>query len=131
MSKKYRIIVNGAAYEVEVEEAGEEVRPVQVQAPTVKVQAPIVRATTPTVAKAPLATKGTLSAGSVTAPMPGTILEVKVKVGDSVKAGQAILILEAMKMENEIAASVTGVVKEIHVSKGTSVNPGDILATIG
>lgn len=66
----------------------------------------------------------------VTAPMPGTILEVKVKAGDSVKAGDALLLLEAMKMENEITAAADGTVAEVLVKKGESVNSGDSLIII-
>jgi biotin carboxyl carrier protein len=62
--------------------------------------------------------------------MPGTILDIKVKQGDTVEAGQVVLILEAMKMENEILAPSAGVVDTIQVSKGASVNAGDILLSI-
>ena len=64
------------------------------------------------------------------APMPGTILDDKAVVGDTVKAGQPIVILEAMKMENDIVAPVDGKVTSILVKKGDSVNSGDVLATI-
>jgi glutaconyl-CoA decarboxylase len=63
--------------------------------------------------------------------MPGTVLEVKVNVGDAVKVGQVLLILEAMKMENELAADKDGTVKEIKVDKGQAVNGGDTLIVIG
>jgi len=63
--------------------------------------------------------------------MPGTINDVKVKIGDSVKKGQVLLVLEAMKMENEIMASVDGNVTSVNVSKGASVSVGDTLITIG
>ncbi|WP_332843060.1 biotin/lipoyl-containing protein [Paraclostridium sp. AKS73] len=69
--------------------------------------------------------------GTISAPMPGTINDVRVKVGDSVKKGQVLLILEAMKMENEIMASSDGTVKSVDVSKGASVSAGDALITIG
>lgn len=62
--------------------------------------------------------------------MPGTILDIKVKPGDTVSAGQVVLILEAMKMENEILAPTDGVVDTIQVSKGSSVNAGDVLMSI-
>ena len=63
--------------------------------------------------------------------MPGTVLDIKVAEGDKVETGQVLLILEAMKMENEISAPAAGTVKAIHVSKGAAVNPGDVLITIG
>jgi pyruvate carboxylase subunit B len=62
--------------------------------------------------------------------MPGNIVEVLVKVGDSVKAGQAVLITEAMKMETEVHANVAGIVKAVHVAKGDRVTPGEILVEI-
>ena len=63
--------------------------------------------------------------------MPGTINDVRVKTGDSVKKGQVLLILEAMKMENEIISNSDGTVKSVNVSKGASVSAGDVLITIG
>jgi len=138
--KKYRIVVNGEVYEVEVEEVGVSSAPrataplvasEQVVAPPRVVAAPPVA---PPVTKpapqrsaAPVAT----GAGIVTSPMPGTILGVKVKVGDVVKYGQPVLILEAMKMENEIVATADGNVREVRVTKGAAVNSGDVLVVIG
>ncbi len=63
--------------------------------------------------------------------MPGTILDVKVRVGDTVKYAQPVVILEAMKMENEIVATADGTVQEIRVTKGAAVNAGDVLVVIG
>ena len=65
------------------------------------------------------------------APMPGTIVDVKVNVGDSVERAQVVVIMEAMKMENEIVAPVAGTVQAIRVKKGDSVNVGDVMAVIG
>ncbi|WP_283266328.1 biotin/lipoyl-containing protein, partial [Streptococcus dysgalactiae] len=76
----------------------------------------------------PTATAG---ADAIPSPMPGTILKVLVAVGDQVAENQPLLILEAMKMENEIVASSAGIVSAIHVSPGQVVNPGDGLITIG
>ncbi|MBT5421098.1 MAG: biotin/lipoyl-binding protein [Candidatus Cloacimonetes bacterium] len=71
------------------------------------------------------------SAGSVLAPIPGLILRILVKEGDSVNAGDPVLILEAMKMESEITSTVTGVVKNISVKEGTSVQEGETLIEVG
>ena len=65
------------------------------------------------------------------APMPGTIMDVKVNVGDSVERAQVVIIMEAMKMENEIVAPVGGKVLAVQVKKGDSVNAGDVMAVIG
>lgn len=107
--KKYRVNVNGTSYEIEIELMSETEG---------KSQAPI---------ETPVA-KG--DGEQVTSPMPGTILDVKVKVGDSVKKGQVLAILEAMKMENEIMAGADGTVTAVAVSKGSSVQTGDMLLTI-
>ncbi|MGI6343770.1 MAG: biotin/lipoyl-containing protein [Bacillota bacterium] len=140
MSKKFRITINGEAYEVEVEELGGGARVRRAAAPvtpapatpTVSVPQPKVQpiATPPVSTPAPAA-KPAAGQGTVTAPMPGTVLDVKVKEGDQVNVGDVVLILEAMKMENEISATASGTVKSIHVSKGSAVNPGDVLVTIG
>jgi pyruvate carboxylase subunit B len=68
--------------------------------------------------------------GDVSTSMPGNIVDVLVKVGDTVKAGQAVLISEAMKMETEVQAPIAGTVKAVHVAKGDRVNPGDVLVEI-
>lgn len=127
MIKKYNITVNGKAYEVDVEEvvseSGSVSRPQVVQQNKTQVQAK-QPAPKPQVSQP-------AGSGSICAPMPGTINDVKVKVGDAVKKGQVLLILEAMKMENEIMASCDGVVNSVEVGKGTSVSVGDVLVTIG
>ena len=138
MSKKFRITVNGEAYEVEVEDLGGDapVRRAPVAAPVSvpqpAVAAPAAQPSAPAAKPAPKPAKPAVAgAGDVTARIPGTILDIKVNVGDSVQSGTTVLILEAMKMENEIAAPAAGPVKAIHVSKGAAVNPGDVLITIG
>lgn len=126
MIKNYNIVVNGNAYEVQVEELGASVESVarpQVQS----APQPVVKKAAPK--KAPAAPAG--GSGSIPAPMPGTISDVKVSVGQSVAKGDILLILEAMKMENEILAPVDGTVKEVKVTKGASVSSGDLLVTIG
>lgn len=121
----YNIQVNGKKYEVKVMGITE-VEPVEVK--TVKGEAPAK-------AEAPKAAPAAAPAASgkgepVLAPMQGNILNVMVKVGDSVKAGQTILILEAMKLENEIKAPRDGVVASIAVSKGQAVNNKAVLLTL-
>ncbi|HZX46742.1 MAG TPA: biotin/lipoyl-containing protein, partial [Clostridia bacterium] len=69
-------------------------------------------------------------AQTITAPMPGTVLDVKVKEGQSVKQGDVLVILEAMKMENEIFAPADGTVASVNVSAGASVNAGDVLVSL-
>ena len=110
--KKYRVNVNGTAYEVEIEEmTGAPAAPAPVAAP----------------AAAPAAS----GAGeSITSPMPGNILAVNVAAGDTVKKGQVLMILEAMKMENEIMAPHDGKVTAVAVTKGAAVESGALLCTI-
>ena len=121
--KKFNVTVNGNKYEVEVEEIGGSVTSV---APVAPVAAPVPA---PAPVAAPKAT-GTAGSVKVEAPMPGTVLKVNVKVGDSVKQGDTVLVLEAMKMENEIAAPSDGVVASINVSQGATVETGDVLVTL-
>jgi biotin carboxyl carrier protein len=126
MIKKYNITVNGNTYEVEVEELGSQASPQRPQVSTQQAQpqsAPKSQPQKPQTAPA--------GGGNISAPMPGTINDVRVKVGDSIKKGQVLLILEAMKMENEIMASSDGTVKSVIVSKGASVSAGDALITLG
>ncbi len=122
--KKYKIEINGKVFEVGVEEIGSGV---VTQAPTrTAAQTPVAKAPV----AAPVATSANASADAVSAPMPGTILDIKVSVGDSVNAGDTLLILEAMKMENEIAATKSGVVKSIEVKKGNAVQTGQALVVV-
>ena len=110
--KYYNITVNGVAYSVSVEETA---------AGTAPVAAP---------AAAPKAAAGAAGAVAVKAPMPGNILDVKVAAGASVKAGDVLVILEAMKMENEIVAPQDGTVASVNVNKGDTVNSGDVLVSM-
>jgi glutaconyl-CoA/methylmalonyl-CoA decarboxylase subunit gamma len=134
--KMFRVVVNGSEYKVGVEELAEETtsQPSQVKATPTPSQ-PQATPKTPTSAPAkPAAARPEPAAsgggGTIIAPMPGTVLQVAVNVGDNVTKGQTLLILEAMKMENEIMAPNDGVVKELNVTKGGSVNTGDILVVL-
>ena len=120
--KRYNITVNGKAYDVAVEELDAGSAPAPAAAPAA---APAPAAAAP-VKAAPVA-DGT----KVTAPMPGTILDIKVAVGDTVKSGQAICVLEAMKMENDVNAPCDGKVLSINATKGSAVETGAVLAVIG
>ena len=121
--KYYNITVNGVAYSVSVEETAAGAAPVAA--------APVAAPAAPAAPKAPAAAPaGAAGAVAVKAPMPGNILDVKVKAGDSVKAGDVLAILEAMKMENEIVAPQDGTVASINVHKGDTVNSGDTLVSM-
>ena len=123
--KRYSITVNGNTYDVVVEEIDATgAAPAPVATPV----ATPVAAPKPA-AKAPAAS-GAQGATKVTAPMPGTILNVKVTQGQAVKKGDVICVLEAMKMENDIPAPCDGVIASINTQKGASVAAGDILASI-
>ena len=125
--KKYRITVNGTSYEVEVEELGAAYAPTPAApAPAARPAAPAPKAAPAPAAPAAPAPAAAPSAGAsvVAAPMPGNILDIKVKAGDSVKKGDVLLILEAMKMENEIQAAADGVVDAVLTSKGAVVESG-------
>lgn len=119
--KSYTITVNGTVYDVTVEENG------AVTAPAAS--APKMPAA-PAKPAAPVAPAGAQGGIKVNSPMPGKILDVKATVGTAVKKGQVILILEAMKMENEVVAPEDGTVASINVSAGDSVEAGVVLATL-
>lgn len=119
------ITVNGVSYQVEMENSMPAAAPVQA-APQASAPAP-----QPAAAAAPApAAKPAGEGKAVTSPLPGVIIEVSVKEGDTVAAGQKVAVLEAMKMENEIQAEKAGVVTKIHVSKGDSVLEGASIVTI-
>ena len=127
--KNYRITVNGQTYDVAVEETAGGAAPAPAAAPAA---APKAAAPAPAVAPAPAPKAASGSEGSVTvaSPMPGKILGVKTEVGKSVKKGEVLMILEAMKMENEIVAPSDGTVASVNVGVGDAVEAGDTLATL-
>ena len=129
--KNYTITVNGTPYNVTVQEgAGAPVAAAPVAAPAAA-PAPVATPTpAPAAAPAAPAAQGTAGSVKVEAPMPGTILDVKVSVGDSVSSGSVLCILEAMKMENEIVAPQDGTVASINVSKSDSVEAGQVIITL-
>lgn len=139
---KYKIDINGNVYEVDVEEKGpiykitvngvvyeariEEVRTKSDTTVSEPVPKPVSPVSTAPIAPTPLSA----TPGVITAPMPGTVLKVRVSPGDTVKVGDVLLMLEAMKMENEISSHVSGTVKEVYVREGQSVNTNDKLLII-
>ena len=132
---KYVVTLNGKNYEVEVEKNTAKITnttaaaaPAAAPAPKAAPAPAPVAAPAPAVAPAPVAA-APAGGANVTAPMPGTVLNVVAPVGTAVKAGDVILILEAMKMENDIVAPCDGTVASV-AAKGTSVNTDDVLATL-
>lgn len=117
--KRYNITVNGTAYDVTVEETDGSAAPVAAPAPAPK------KAAAPKAAPA-----GAEGGVKISAPMPGTIVDVKLAVGAKVTNGTVIAVLEAMKMENDIVASSDGTIASINVTKGQSVETGTVIATI-
>jgi len=130
MLRKFRIGINGKEYIVEMEEltASPSTGFVPTAAPAAPAPAPAPAPATPAApAPAPVSSAG----GTVIeSPMPGTILDIKVNVGDKVEVDQCLVILEAMKMENEIVAPKAGTIAAIHTSKGTAIDVGGAIITI-
>lgn len=125
--KNYTITVNGTPYNVTVEDATGSAAPVA-SAPAAPAAAPAsAPAPAPTAAPAAPASAGSVS---VDAPMPGNILDIKVSNGASVKAGDVLVILEAMKMENDIVAPQDGTVASVNVNKGDTVEAGQTLVSL-
>jgi glutaconyl-CoA decarboxylase len=120
--KNLKITVNGVAYDVQVEEVGGAASSAPVAA------AP---AAAPAAPAAPKAAHAAAGGEAVNSPMPGTVLEINVKVGDTVKSGDTLVVLEAMKMENAIVAPKDAKVVAVHVTKGQSVESGAALVSLG
>lgn len=118
--KVYKIKLNNKVYEVEVEVSNNSG---SIQMPAAPVAAPVAQA-----APAPVNAEG---GQKIEIPMPGTILDIRVKVGQKVNKGDVIAVLEAMKMENEIVAPVSGEIIAVGVAKGDAVNVGNLLVSIG
>lgn len=118
--KIYRVKVNGKVYEVELEALTESNKTIEV--PAAKEEKAVETNTT----SAPASGDKTL-----VAPISGKVLDVKVKVGDTIKKHQVVALIEAMKLENEVPATTGGVVKEIKISKGSDVTSGDVLIVLG
>ena len=120
--KKYRVTVNGTVYEIELEE-------LTGAAPSAPA-APAAAAPAAAAPAAPAPAAAPAGGEQVTSPMPGTILAVNVAVGDTVKRGQVLMILEAMKMENEIMCPCDGKIASVNTTKGSSVESGTLLCVI-
>lgn len=132
---KYKITLKGKTYEVEVERGEAMVLDeYEAKAPVPPVAAAPVAVAAPVAAAAPAAAPAApaaIAAGTtVEAPLPGNIFAIKVKEGDAVKAGDVLIVIEAMKMENEVCAPSDGVVKQVAVAKGQMVATGDPLVVI-
>lgn len=121
------VTVNGVSYQVEMENASAPAQTSAAPAPASAVQAP----SAPVQTASPAPASATGQGKPVTSPLPGVIIDIKVKVGDTVKAGQTIAVLEAMKMENDIQAEWDGVITAVNASKGDSVLEGAAIVTIG
>ena len=139
--KEYKYKINGNTYKVTIGDIDENIAHVEVNGTPYKVEMekapkvvvkPVTRPTTPAPAPTQVVKPAAPSTGKsgVKSPLPGVILDIKVNVGDTVKKGQTIIILEAMKMENEVVAPEDGTVASIDVAAGDSVEAGAVLATL-
>ncbi len=130
--KMFRVVVNGSEYKVGIEELAEETTTTSSQptaAPTTPAPAPSKPAAQAPKPRPAVQNTGS-SGGIISAPMPGTIVSISVAPGDTVTEGQTLMVLEAMKMENQILAPADGTVKEIGTSPGEAVNAGDTLIVL-
>ena len=123
--KTYNITINGVTYAVEVEEVGG-----VASAPAAAPAAPVAPKAAPAAAPAAPKAAGKAGAVAVKAPMPGNIIKVNVKPGDAVKKGDVLVVLEAMKMENDVCAPEDGTVASVEVAKGATVETDAVLVTL-
>lgn len=138
--KKFKFTISGNSYEVEVKEFEENTVVVEVNGTSynVEVHREVKKTKTPTLVRAEVKNDGKENierkergtAAPVTAPLPGTIMEVYVKAGDVVKKGQKLIMMEAMKMENHVLSEKDGVVETVKVSAGSTVLQGDVLVEL-
>lgn len=136
MLRKFKISIDGKEYLVEMEEIGGVTPQVPAPLPAAATPPPTPTPTAQSVSEStpkdkPKSTAAPAGSHTLSAPMPGTILKLLVNPGESVTANQPVMILEAMKMENEVVAPKAGTVTGIHVTQGQMVNPGEALITIG
>ena len=126
---KYRIKLNGKVYEMEVELVGENdsAQPVKTASPAA-VPTPVRENSAPKAAATP--TVAANQAGAVTSPLQGTIIKINAANGDAVKAGQTVIVLEAMKMQNDIAAPKDGTLSDLAVAVGDNVKSGQMLFVV-
>lgn len=148
--RKFIVQVNGVQYDVEIEEIGgaqaAPAAPIPAAAPAAMAPAPAAAAapaqaaaapaapaapaqSAPAAAPAQSAAGGVMGGETINAPLPGTVLDIKVSAGQNVKKGDILFVLEAMKMENEILAAHDGVIASVNVEKGAAVNSGDVLGS--
>lgn len=150
--RKFIVQVNGVQYDVEIEEIGgaqaAPAAPIPAAAPAAMAPAPAPAAaaapaqaaaapaapaapaqSAPAAAPAQSAAGGVMGGETINAPLPGTVLDIKVSAGQNVKKGDILFVLEAMKMENEILAAHDGVIASVNVEKGAAVNSGDVLGS--
>ena len=131
--RTFQVKVNGVSYQVEVEETAGGFAPAPQAAPAAPAPVPVAAPAAPAPAAVPAAAPiaAPVAGGEkINSPMPGTILDVRVSAGQSVKKGQVLCILEAMKMENEIISPRDGAVAQVVANKGASVNAGDPLMVL-
>lgn len=137
--KNYRLRINGNGYDVEIRSVEGNMASVSVNGTEYQVEIERssdaamqpARPSVPTQAPVPAATPAGSSSKEVTSPLPGVIVGVNVKVGDTIKVGQEVAVLEAMKMENSIESAYEGTVTSVRVANGDSVLEGDTIVTIG
>lgn len=146
--RKFIVQVNGVQYDVEIEEIGgaqaAPAAPIPAAAPAATAPAPAAAPaqaaaapaapaapaqSAPAAAPAQSAAGGVMGGETINAPLPGTVLDIKVSAGQNVKKGDILFVLEAMKMENEILAAHDGVIASVNVEKGAAVNSGDVLGS--